>query len=141
MLDEIPMRDRDTKGDLYEYMFGKIASAGQNGQFRTPRHIIILMVHLMAPTPQDVISDPACGTAGFLVAAGEYLRDHHPQMLRDAKLRDHFHHSMFHGFDFGPTMLRIGAMNMTLHGVENPRTSPTATAWPRSTGATRAPTA
>lgn len=78
MLDDIPMDDRDTKGDLYEYMLGKIASAGTNGQFRTPRHIIQLMVELMAPTPGDTICDPAAGTAGFLVAAGEYLRDHHP---------------------------------------------------------------
>ncbi|MEQ8258027.1 MAG: N-6 DNA methylase, partial [Roseovarius confluentis] len=119
MLDDIDMDDRDTKGDVYEYMLGKIASAGQNGQFRTPRHIIQLMVHLMAPTPQDVICDPAAGTCGFLVAAGEYLRDHHPQMLRDPEQRKHFHNGMFHGFDFDSTMLRIGAMNMTLHGVEN----------------------
>ena len=114
------MEDRDTKGDLYEYMLGKIATAGQNGQFRTPRHIIRLMVEMMAPTPKDVICDPACGTAGFLVAAGEYLREHHPEILRDATLRDHFHHDMFHGFDFDATMLRIGSMNMMLHGVENP---------------------
>lgn len=123
MLDDIDMDDRDTKGDVYEYMLGKIASAGQNGQFRTPRHIIQLMVHLMAPTPQDVICDPAAGTCGFLVAAGEYLRDHHAQMLRDPEQREHFHIGMFHGFDFDATMLRIGAMNMTLHGVENPDVS------------------
>lgn len=119
MLDSIPMDDRDTKGDVYEYMLGKIASAGKNGQFRTPRHIINLMVNLMAPTPMDVICDPAAGTCGFLVAAGEYLRDHHPQMLRNNEQRKHFHSDMFHGFDFDATMLRIGAMNMTLHGVEN----------------------
>ncbi|WP_415714464.1 type I restriction-modification system subunit M [Roseibium sp.] len=123
MLDDIPMEDRDTKGDVYEYMLGKIASAGQNGQFRTPRHIIQLMVHLMAPTPQDVICDPAAGTCGFLVAVGEYLREHHPEMLRNKDLRDHFHNGMFHGFDFDSTMLRIGAMNMTVHGVENPDVS------------------
>lgn len=119
MLDDIPMDDRDTKGDVYEYMLGKIASAGQNGQFRTPRHIIQLMVHLMAPQPTDTICDPAAGTCGFLVAAGEYLRDHHPQMLRNGEAREHFHNRMFHGFDFDSTMLRIGAMNMVLHGVEN----------------------
>ncbi|MDK8874743.1 class I SAM-dependent DNA methyltransferase [Paracoccus sp. SSJ] len=119
MLDDIPMDDRDTKGDVYEYMLGKIASAGQNGQFRTPRHIIQLMVHLMAPQPTDTICDPAAGTCGFLVAAGEYLRDHHPQMLRNTDARAHFHNRMFHGFDFDATMLRIGAMNMVLHGVEN----------------------
>lgn len=120
MLDKVPMEDRDTKGDLYEYMLGKIASAGQNGQFRTPRHIIQLMVELIQPTPTDVICDPACGTAGFLVAAGEYIRDHHPEALRDEKLRKHFHENLFHGFDFDNTMLRIGSMNMLLHGIDNP---------------------
>jgi type I restriction enzyme M protein len=120
MLDNVPMQDRDTKGDVYEYMLGKIATAGQNGQFRTPRHIIQLMVELTAPQPTDVICDPACGTAGFLVAAGEYLREHHPTLLHNAKHREHFHHEMFHGFDFDNTMLRIGSMNMLLHGVENP---------------------
>ncbi len=120
MIDQVPMEDRDTKGDLYEYMLSKIATAGQNGQFRTPRHIIRLMVELTAPTPRDVICDPACGTAGFLVTAGEYLRERHPEIMRDARLREHFHHRMFHGFDFDNTMLRIGSMNMLLHGVENP---------------------
>lgn len=123
MLDEIDMDDRDTKGDVYEYMLGKIASAGQNGQFRTPRHIIQLMVHLMAPKPEDVICDPAAGTCGFLVAAGEYLRAMHPKALRNKEQREHFHNDMFHGFDFDSTMLRIGAMNMTLHGVDNPDVS------------------
>jgi type I restriction enzyme M protein len=120
LLNDLPMEDRDTKGDLYEYMLGKIASAGQNGQFRTPRHIIQLMVALTAPEPKDIICDPACGTAGFLVAAGEYARRYHPEALRDKKQREHFHHGMFHGFDFDNTMLRIGSMNMLLHGVENP---------------------
>jgi len=120
MLDGVPMEDRDTKGDLYEYMLGKIASAGQNGQFRTPRHIIRLMVEMMAPTPQDTICDPASGTCGFLVVAGEYLRDKRPELFRDARLREHFHHGMFHGYDFDNTMLRIGSMNMALHGVDNP---------------------
>lgn len=120
MLDGVPMNDRDTKGDLYEYMLGKIASAGQNGQFRTPRHIIRLMVEMMAPTPQDTICDPASGTCGFLVAAGEYLRENRPDIFRDDKLREHFHHGMFHGYDFDNTMLRIGSMNMALHGVDNP---------------------
>src|SRR5215831_4143915 len=119
-LDKLDMRDRDTKGDLYEYMLAKIATAGQNGQFRTPRHIIRLMVELVAPKPTDVLCDPACGTAGFLVAAGEYLRERHPEIFRDAKLSRHFHHEFFHGFDFDNTMLRIGSMNMLLHGVENP---------------------
>jgi len=120
MIDQVPMEDRDTKGDLYEYMLSKIATAGQNGQFRTPRHIIRLMVEMTAPDPRDIICDPACGTAGFLVAAGEYLREHHPDILHDSKLKEHFHHRMFHGFDFDNTMLRIGSMNMLLHGVEDP---------------------
>src|SRR6202140_5467830 len=120
MIDKVPMEDRDTKGDLYEYMLGKIASAGQNGQFRTPRHIIRLMVEMTAPGPKDIICDPACGTAGFLVAAGEYLRERHPEILRDAKQKAHFHEHAFPGFDFDNTMLRIGSMNMLLHGVENP---------------------
>jgi type I restriction enzyme M protein len=118
-LDAVKMDDRDTKGDVYEYMLGKIATAGQNGQFRTPRHIIALMVELTKPTPTDIICDPASGTCGFLVAAGEYLRHHHPEIMRDPKLRKHFHETMFNGFDFDATMLRIGAMNMILHGVEN----------------------
>ena len=120
LLDKVPMEERDTKGDVYEYMLGKIATAGQNGQFRTPRHVIRLMVELTAPQPTDVICDPACGTAGFLVAAGEYLRERHPNLLLNAKLREHFHRGLFHGFDFDNTMLRIGSMNMLLHGVENP---------------------
>ncbi|SHI10320.1 type I restriction-modification system subunit M [Bradyrhizobium erythrophlei] len=120
LLAEIPMEDRDTKGDLYEYMLSKIATAGQNGQFRTPRHIIALMVDMMAPGPKDVICDPACGTCGFLVAAGEYLRENHPKLFQEKQSRNHFHEEMFHGFDFDGTMLRIGSMNMTLHGVDNP---------------------
>lgn len=120
LIDKVPMEERDTKGDLYEYMLSKIATAGQNGQFRTPRHIIQLMVELVEPKPADMICDPACGTAGFLVAAGEYLRQLHPEVLRDDKLRRHFHEKMFNGFDFDSTMLRIGSMNMLLHGVENP---------------------
>jgi type I restriction enzyme M protein len=120
LIDKLPMEDRDTKGDLYEYMLAKIATAGQNGQFRTPRHIISLMVEMTAPAPKDVICDPACGTCGFLVTAGEYLRDNHPRLFIEPETRGHFHEDMFHGFDFDQTMLRIGSMNMTLHGVERP---------------------
>ncbi|TAK69206.1 MAG: SAM-dependent DNA methyltransferase [Actinomycetota bacterium] len=120
MLDDIPMADRDTNGDLYEYLLSKIASAGVNGQFRTPRHIIDLMVKMTAPRPADEICDPACGTAGFLVAASEYVRATHADALIDAKQRGHFHRSMFHGYDFDSTMLRIGSMNMLLHGIESP---------------------
>jgi type I restriction enzyme M protein len=120
LIADLPLEDRDTKGDVYEYMLGKIATAGQNGQFRTPRHIIALMVEMTAPTPKDIICDPACGTCGFLVSAGEYLRDNHPRLFQEQESREHFHEGMFHGFDFDQTMLRIGSMNMTLHGVDNP---------------------
>jgi len=120
MIDNIPMEQRDTKGDLYEYMLSKIATAGQNGQFRTPRHIIKMMVEMVAPQPRDIICDPACGTAGFLIAAGEYLREHHPEIFRTPELQHHFNEKLFNGFDFDSTMLRIGSMNMLLHGVENP---------------------
>lgn len=120
-IDSIEMSDRDTKGDLYEYMLSKIASAGQNGQFRTPRHIIKLMVDMTAPTPKDLICDPACGTAGFLVAASEYLVKHCSDAIyKDAKARKRFDEGTFYGYDFDSTMLRIGSMNMLLHGIENP---------------------
>lgn len=122
-LDHLDMRDRDTKGDVYEYMLAKIATAGQNGQFRTPRHIIATMVRLVAPRPEDVVCDPACGTCGFLVAVNEYLRAQHPELFRNDQLRRHFHESLFNGFDFDPTMLRIGSMNMALHGVEGANVS------------------
>src|SRR5438132_5726928 len=114
LIDHVPMEDRDTKGDLYEYMLGKIASAGQNGQFRTPRHIIGLMVELTAPQPTDVVCDPASGTCGFLVAAAEYIRQHHPKALLDPVQGKHFHTNLLHGFDFDNTMLRIGSMNLLL---------------------------
>ncbi|MDF2561226.1 MAG: SAM-dependent methyltransferase [Microbacterium sp.] len=120
LIDAIPMNDRDTNGDIYEYLLSKIASAGVNGQFRTPRHIINLMVDLMAPKPGDEICDPAAGTAGFLVSASEYVREHHPSVLSDTAQREHFHRSMFHGYDFDSTMLRIGSMNMMMHGIESP---------------------
>jgi len=120
-LDGIDMTDSDTKGDLYEYMLGKIASAGQNGQFRTPRHIIKLMVDMTAPAPKDIICDPACGTAGFLIAASEHLIEHHSDTIyKNAKSQKRFNEDTFHGYDFDNTMLRIGSMNMLLHGVENP---------------------
>ena len=120
LIDHVPMEERDTNGDLYEYMLGKIATAGQNGQFRTPRHIIRLMVEMVQPKPTDVVCDPACGTCGFLVATGEYLRLRHPELFAFDQLRQHFHRGLFHGFDFDNTMLRIGSMNMLLHGIENP---------------------
>lgn len=111
----------DIRGDVYEHLLAKIATSGVNGQFRTPRHVIRMMVDLVRPLPADTVCDPACGTAGFLVAAGEYLRGHHKaDVLFDRAASDHYMNAMFHGHDTDPTMLRIGAMNMMLHGVRNP---------------------
>lgn len=119
-IDNIPLKERDTKGDLYEYLLSKVATAGTNGQFRTPRHIIRMMVELVKPTPEDIIVDPATGSAGFLVEAGEYLRRTRNDLFLVQGLKDHFNNNMFYGFDMDRTMLRIGAMNMMLHGVDNP---------------------
>lgn len=121
MISHIPMQDRDTKGDVYEYLLGKIASAGQNGQFRTPRHIIRMMVDMVQPTLDDVICDPSAGSCGFLVSASEYLREHHEKALYNNEAQNHFQNNMFLGMEFDPTMIRIGAMNMILHGIENPQ--------------------
>ena len=118
-IDTLPM-DGDVKGDLYEYLLSKLSTSGTNGQFRTPRHIIDMMVELVKPTPTDIIADPAAGTAGFLVAVGEYLQKNKKDLFTVKELRDHYHNDMFHGYDMDRTMLRIGAMNMVLHGVENP---------------------
>lgn len=120
MVDKIKMDDRDTKGDLYEYLLSKIATAGTNGQFRTPRHVIRMMVDMVQPKKDDVICDPSCGTAGFLVAAGEYVYEKHEDWFMDEDFRNHFNSRMFNGLEFDNTMLRIGAMNLQLHGIENP---------------------
>ncbi|MEH7347134.1 class I SAM-dependent DNA methyltransferase [Bacillus sp. JJ1532] len=119
-LDSIPMEDRDTQGDIYEYLLSKLQTSGTNGQFRTPRHIINMIVELMKPTPEDSIIDPAMGSAGFLVSASEYLRKNHSNLFLVEGLKNHFHKDMFYGNDMDTTMLRIGAMNMMLHGVESP---------------------
>ena len=120
-IDNIDMdENKDTKGDLYEYLLSKVATAGTNGQFRTPRHIIDMIVKLMKPTPQDVIVDPAAGSAGFLVSSQAYLRENHADLFLVQGLKEHFNNDMFYGFDMDRTMLRIGAMNMMLHGVDNP---------------------
>lgn len=114
-------KDVDIRGDVYEYLLSKISQSGLNGQFRTPRHIIRMMVELMEPTAEDVICDPACGTSGFLVTAGEYLKEKHKEeIFYDKQKKDHYMNRMFHGYDMDRTMLRIGAMNMMTHGVENP---------------------
>ena len=111
----------DTKGDTYEYLLSKIAQSGLNGQFRTPRHIIKMMVEMMDPKADEVICDPACGTSGFLVAAGDYLKEHRrEEIFFDRIAKDHYMNHMFFGYDMDRTMLRIGAMNMMTHGIDNP---------------------
>lgn len=115
------LKKADTRGDVYEYLLSKLATAGVNGQFRTPRHIIRMMVELMDPKADEVICDPACGTSGFLVAASEYLKEmRKEEVLFNKQNKEHYMNHMFHGFDMDRTMLRIGAMNMMTHGVDNP---------------------
>ena len=120
MIDKIKMEDRDTKGDVYEYLLSKIATSGTNGQFRTPRHIIRMMVDMVQPTKEDTICDPSAGSAGFLVSAGEYMHQNHPDWFHEKEFREHYNSNMFTGIEFDNTMLRIGAMNLQLHGIENP---------------------
>lgn len=135
MIDKLPLFDGDGKGDIYEYLLGKLTTAGINGQFRTPRHIIRFMVELLEPKPSETIGDPACGTAGFLVGAMQYLIEVHTSAkgrIADERgqitytgdllepYRRHIQRDMFHGFDFDATMLRIASMNLMLHGVDNP---------------------
>ena len=111
----------DVRGDIYEYLLSKLSTAGVNGQFRTPRHIIRMMVEMMDPRPDEVICDPACGTGGFLVEAGAYLKEKHKnEIFFDREKKDHYMNRMFHGYDMDRTMLRIGAMNMMTHGIDNP---------------------
>jgi type I restriction enzyme M protein len=135
MIDALPLTEGDTKGDLYEYLLSKLTTAGINGQFRTPRHIIRLMVDLLEPKPSEVIGDPACGTAGFLVSVMQHLLEKYSSpdgvVVHDdgqktysgdllEPYRQHIQSAMFHGYDFDATMLRIAAMNLMLHGVESP---------------------
>lgn len=119
-IDSLDMNNRDTMGDVYEYVLGKMAASGNNGQFRTPRHIIRMMVELMQPQLSDTICDPAMGSAGFIVESAKYIRETYPRELLQAKNHLHYKNNMFHGYDTDQTMLRIGAMNMMLHGVDNP---------------------
>lgn len=113
--------EADIKGDLYEHLLSKLNNSGTNGQFRTPRHIINMMVKLIKPVPTDIICDPAMGTAGFLIGAEKYIRKTYPDLFFDADLKDHFNNKMFNGFDMDSTMLRIGAMNLISHHVDNPQ--------------------
>ncbi|NUF79113.1 SAM-dependent DNA methyltransferase [Snodgrassella sp. ESL0323] len=119
-IDNLDMNDKDTMGDVYEYILGKMAASGTNGQFRTPRHIIRMMVQLMKPTIKDNICDPAMGSAGFIVESATYISEHYKKELARKENAEHYKNTMFHGFDTDQTMLRIGAMNMMLHGVDNP---------------------
>jgi len=120
MISKLEMQDLDTKGDLYEYLLSKIAQAGVNGQFRTPRHIGKMMVELADIQPKDIICDPSCGTAGFLICAIMYLKEKYPEMFMSQQLKEHFNNNMFYGFDFDFSMLRIASMNMMSHGHQNP---------------------
>lgn len=119
-IDHLDMNNRDTMGDTYEYILGKMAASGNNGQFRTPRHIIRMMVELMQPTLKDTICDPAMGSAGFIVESAKYVQEHYKKELLKRENADHYKNAMLHGFDTDATMLRIGAMNLMLHGVDNP---------------------
>ncbi|CDF00092.1 n-6 DNA methylase [Clostridium sp. CAG:813] len=120
MIDKLEMQDLDTKGDLYEYLLSKIAQAGVNGQFRTPRHIGKMMVELADIQPNDIVCDPSCGTAGFLICAIMYLKEKYPEMFMNTAKLQHFNNDMFYGFDFDYSMLRIASMNMMSHGHQNP---------------------
>lgn len=119
-IDGLDMNNRDAMGDVYEYVLGKMAASGTNGQFRTPRHIIRMMVELMKPTLKDVICDPAMGSAGFIVESAKYVQEVYKQELLKKENTQHFKKGMFHGFDTDSTMLRIGAMNLMLHGADDP---------------------
>lgn len=137
LIDGINMDDADTKGDLYEYLLSKLATSGVNGQFRTPRHIIRMMVEIMDPSSEDKICDPACGTAGFLINSLEYLLEKYTReesIFKDEegilhnRIGDmmsneeweHFRNNMFYGFDFDASMVRIASMNLMLHSIDNP---------------------
>lgn len=123
MMKETKLDKEDVRGDVYEYLLSKLNTAGRNGQFRTPRHIIKMMVKLMQPKPDEIICDPACGTSGFLIAASEYLMEDEErkrEVLFDKENKEHYLNHMFHGYDMDRTMLRIGAMNMMAHGIDNP---------------------
>ena len=119
-LDALDLNNKDIMGDVYEYLLAKIASSGTNGQFRTPRHIIRMMVDLMKPTLNDVISDPAMGSAGFIVESAKYISEHYSSELLKSENQEKYTTTMFSGYDTDQTMLRIGAMNMMLHGVDQP---------------------
>ena len=119
-VDALDMNNRDAMGDVYEYILGKMAASGTNGQFRTPRHIIRMIVELMEPTPRDYICDPAMGSAGFLVEAVKYIKENYSSVLYSGEVVHHIKTSMINGYDTDQTMLRIGAMNLLLHDITSP---------------------
>ena len=119
-IDSLDMNNRDTMGDVYEYVLGKMAASGNNGQFRTPRHIIKMMVEMMEPKVNDIICDPAMGSAGFIVESAKYIQEKFKSELLKKDNANHYKNGLLHGFDTDSTMLRIGAMNLMLHGVDNP---------------------
>lgn len=121
MIDTLKIDDRDSKGDVYEYLLSKLATAGINGQFRTPKHIIRMMVDLLQPKTDEMVCDPAAGTAGFLVGVVEYLRDNYPEEFYKKEFRQHFNNGMFSGFESDNTMVGISAMNLQMHGIDNPK--------------------
>ncbi len=121
MIDKLKIDDIDSKGDVYEYLLSKLATAGINGQFRTPKHIIRLMVDLLQPQTDELVCDPAAGTAGFLVGVVEYLREHYPDEFYKKEFRQHFNNGMFSGFESDNTMVGISAMNLQMHGIDNPK--------------------
>lgn len=119
-IDALDMNNKDLMGDVYEYLLSKIAASGENGQFRTPRHIIDMIVQLMKPTLKDKILDPAMGSAGFLQQSSAYITEHQRAELMKAQNMSYYKSGLFSGYDTDQSMLRIGAMNMMLHGVEEP---------------------
>ena len=119
-VDSLDMNNRDAMGDVYEYILGKMAASGTNGQFRTPRHIIRMIVELMEPTPKDYICDPAMGSAGFLVEAVKYIKENYEQSMYVSEEMEHIKTNLINGFDTDQTMLRIGAMNLLLHDISSP---------------------
>ncbi len=121
LIDKLKIDDRDSKGDVYEYLLSKLATAGINGQFRTPKHIIRMMVDLLQPKTDEQVCDPAAGTAGFLVGVVEYLRDNHPDEFFKKEFQSHFNNGMFSGFESDNTMVGISAMNLQMHGIDNPK--------------------
>lgn len=136
IVDKVPYGGPSDNGAVYEYLVSKIATKNSSGGFPTPRHLIDLMVRMVDPQPGDVISDPACGSGGFLVGAANYLRANQPDLLVDERHRAHFHHELLHGVDNDPAFARMATMNLLLHGVDKPdvRRRDSLAPWPGGEG-------